>query len=337
MRILSGVQPSGKLHLGNYFGAIRQFVELQEREGEAYYFIADLHALTTLQDAAAMRERRLDLALDFLALGLDPKRSVLYFQSDVPEISELYWLLGSVVPLGMLERAHSYKDKVAQGIKPGFGLFAYPVLMAADILAVDGELVPVGKDQKQHLEISRDIAVKFNTAFCPGFDPQTGEGGALTLPAGHILDDVAVVPGTDGRKMSKSYGNTIDIFAPNKPLKKSVMSVVTDSKAVEDPKDPGTCNVFQLLKLFCPEGELAEVEQGYRQGGMGYGHAKKLLLERIHDTFDEARARREELARDPDTVLDILRDGARQARETAGAVLARCKRACGLDTPNAGG
>ncbi len=333
MRILSGVQPSGKLHLGNYFGAVRQFVALQERGDEVFFFIADLHALTTIHDGKTLRERRLDIALDYLALGLDPERAVLYFQSEVPEISELFWLLGTIVPLGMLERAHSYKDKLAQGIKPGFGLFAYPVLMAADILAVDGELIPVGQDQKQHIEITRDIAIKFNTAYCPDYDPQTGRGGVLRLPEPYIREEVAVVPGTDGRKMSKSYGNTIDLFAPDKALKKQVMSIRTDSRSVEEPKDPERCNVFALLKLLSPPEELAEVEAAYRRGGMGYGEAKKRLLNRIHATFDAARERRAELARDPGYVLDVLAAGAKQAREAAAHVLARCHDACGLSAP----
>ncbi|GIW72286.1 MAG: tryptophan--tRNA ligase [Planctomycetota bacterium] len=329
MRILSGVQPSGKLHLGNYFGAIRQFVALQER-GEAFYFIADLHALTSVRDAAALRRWRLELALDFLALGVDPARATLYCQSEVPEISELFWLLGTLTPMGLLERAHSYKDKIAQGLSPEFGLFAYPVLMAADILAVRGELVPVGKDQKQHLEIARDLAVKFNQTWCPDFDPQRGTGGVLVLPEPHILEDSAVVPGTDGRKMSKSYGNTIEIFAPDKQLKKSVMSIVTDSRTVEEPKDPESCNVYQLLKLVAPPEELEAIAQRYRRGGMGYGEAKQLLLAHLHRVFDPARERRRELEQRPDEVLDVLRTGARRARAVAAEVLAACKEACGL-------
>lgn len=329
MRILSGVQPSGKLHLGNYFGALRQFVRLQD-QGEGLYFIADLHALTTVRDRERMRELCFDVALDFLALGLDPERSVLFRQSDIPEVSELFWLLSTVTPLGLLERAHSYKDKVAQGISPDFGLFAYPVLMAADILCYGSDLVPVGRDQKQHLEIARDIAVKFNMTYCPAFDPATGNGGVLRLPEPHILDDVAVVAGRDGRKMSKSYDNTIDLFGTDKQLKKQVMSIVTDSTPVDEQKDPDSCNVYRLLKLFCTPEELAELAGRYRAGGMGYGEVKKLLLQRIHDTLDPARLRRAQLASEPEQVERVLAQGAAQARSTAAAVLADVKSACGL-------
>ncbi|MFC1705963.1 tryptophan--tRNA ligase [Planctomycetota bacterium] len=329
MRILSGVQPSGKLHLGNYFGAIRQFVELQER-GEGYYFIADLHALTSIRDADLLRELSLDVALDFLALGLDPDRAVLFRQSDVPEVSELSWILSTVTPMGLLQRATSYKDKVAHGISPDHGLFAYPVLMAADILIYHSDLVPVGQDQRQHLEITRDIAVKFNMTYCREFDPESGEGGALKLPEGHILEDTATVLGTDGQKMSKSYGNTIELFAPKKALKKTVMSIVTDSTALDDPKDPDQCNVFALLKLLCEQDELAEIAKDYRMGGFGYGHAKKLLLQKIHEQFDPARERRAELASDPDRVFDVLRNGAARARETARSVLDDVQSACGI-------
>ncbi|MHC4831300.1 MAG: tryptophan--tRNA ligase [Planctomycetota bacterium] len=329
MRILSGVQPSGKLHLGNYFGAIRQFVELQKK-GEAFYFIANLHALTTIRDSARLRELTLDVALDFLALGVDPEQSVIFVQSDVPEVTELSWILSTVTPMGLLERAHSYKDKLAKGLSPEHGLFAYPVLMAADILAYDADLVPVGKDQKQHLEITRDLAVKLNLSYAQGFDPSTGEGGVLTLPDPYILDAAAVVPGTDGQKMSKSYGNTIELFAANKQLKKSVMRIVTDSTPLEDPKDPGGCNVFALLSLFCSADELAGIDADYRKGGVGYGHFKKLLLEKIHERFDPARERREELARDSGRVLDILEDGARRARAVSTQVLERVKEAVGV-------
>ena len=284
MRSLSGVQPSGKLHLGNYFGSVRQFLDLQER-GQSYFFVADLHALTTIRDAETLRRMTFDVALDYLALGLNPDKAAIFRQSDIPEVSELNWILSTVTPMGLLERAHSYKDKIARGISADHGLFAYPVLMAADILIYASELVPVGKDQKQHLEICRDIAVKFNMTYCPQFDTDTGKGGALTLPEPYIVDEVAIVPGTDGQKMSKSYGNTIDLFDTDKKLKKQVMRIVTDSTALEDAKNPDTCNVFALLKLFCAEDELSTIAEDYRRGGIGYGHFKKLLLSKIPFLF----------------------------------------------------
>lgn len=335
MRILSGVQPSGKLHLGNYFGAIRQFVELQE-QGEGLYFIADLHALTSLRDPAALRENVRDVALDFLALGLDPARAVLFRQSDVPEIPELYWTLGTVTPMGLLERGHSYKDKTARGLSANLGLFAYPVLMAADILLYESDVVPVGRDQKQHLEFTRDIATKFNQAYVPGYDPQDPRGeksgvpGLLKLPEPMILESTAVVPGTDGQKMSKSYGNTLDLFAPDGALKKRIMGIVTDSTPVEAPKDPATNTVFQLLTLFVSPEERAQIEESFRAGGTGYGAYKKRLLEAFHAHFDGARARRAELARDPAAVEAVLRDGAERARAIATPVLDRVRRAVGL-------
>ena len=329
MRILSGVQPSGKLHLGNYFGAIRQFVELQH-QGEGFYFIADLHALTSIQDRQLLPELALDVALDFLALGLDPARAVLFAQHDVPEVSELSWILSTVTPMALLERGHSYKDKLAHGLRADHGLFAYPVLMAADILLYRSDVVPVGRDQKQHLEVARDVAVKLNLTYCPGFDPQTGQGGILTVPEPLILEDAAVVPGTDGQKMSKSYGNTIPIFAPDKALKKAVMSIVTDSTPLEAPKDPDKCTVYELLALFMTEDQLAEQRADYGRGGVGYGHFKLRLLEQIHQRFDGARQRREELAAHPDAVRDILADGARRARQVGRQVLDEVHAACGL-------
>jgi tryptophanyl-tRNA synthetase len=329
MRILSGVKPTGRPHLGNWFGAIRQFLGMQDR-GEGIYFVADLHALDQVRDADALRRLTLGVALDYLALGLDPERAALFVQSQIPEIPELTWILGSVTPMGKLNRAHAYKDAMARGKEADFGLFAYPVLMAADILAYRSDVVPVGKDQKQHVEIARDLAVKLNATYCPDFDPATGEGGVLTLPEAWILDDVAVVPGTDGRKMSKSYDNTIELFAPDKQLKKSVMGIVTDSTSLEAPKDPETCNVFALLRHFSTEEELAEIAGRYRAGGTGYGTFKKLLLEKIHATFDEARARRAELEQNLDHVEAVFRRGAIRARELAGPVLDDVRRACGL-------
>ncbi len=329
MRILSGLKPSGLPHLGNYFGAMRQWVELQT-QGEAFYFLADLHALNQVRDAATMREWTFGAALDYLALGLDPQRATLYVQSDVPEISELTWILGTVTPMGLLHRAHAYKDALAKGVEVDYGLFAYPVLMAADILAYDTDLVPVGQDQKQHVEIARDIAVKLNMTYAPTFDPQTGEGGVLKLPQARIVPDAAVVPGTDGRKMSKSYGNTIPLFASDKETKKAIMGIVTDSASVEAPKDPATCNVFALLRLLARPEELPEIESRYRAGGTGYGAFKSLLLERFHDRFDAVRARRAEFAADPAGVRAVLADGAARARVAAGATLDRVQRAVGI-------
>lgn len=335
MRILSGVQPSGKLHLGNYFGAIRQFVELQDK-GESLYFIADLHALTTLRDPDAVRANVRDVALDYLALGLDPKHAVLFRQSDVPDVNELYWILGTVTPMGLLERGHSYKDKTSRGIAANLGLFAYPVLMAADILLYGSDVVPVGKDQKQHLEYTRDIATKFNQTFVPGYDPQepTGKDGStpglLKLPEPMILDTTAVVPGTDGQKMSKSYGNTLDLFADDKTLKKRIMGIVTDSTPVEAPKDPETNTIFQLLKLFLSPSDLATVEASFRSGGTGYGAYKKQLLEAFHSVFDAPREKRAELAKDPAYVDGVLADGAARARDIASPIMDSVRRAVGL-------
>jgi tryptophanyl-tRNA synthetase len=329
MRILSGVQPSGKLHIGNYFGAIRQFVELQHK-GHGLYFIADLHALTTIREADRLRELNHDVALNFLSLGLDPEKATLFRQSDIPEVTELSWILSTVTPMGLLERAHSFKDKTARGISPDHGLFAYPVLMAADILVYHSDVVPVGKDQKQHLEITRDIAVKFNQTYCKHFDPATGEGGVLKLPNPHILEDTAVVPGVDGQKMSKSYNNTIELFAPEKEVKKRIMSIKTDSTALEDPKNPDACNVFALLKLFAKADELEEIRALYVKGGVGYGEFKKKLLEFFLATFGEARKRYEELSANEDYVQDVLRKGALKAREIATEVMDQVRRATGL-------
>lgn len=320
MRILSGVQPSGRLHLGNYFGMMRPAIELQE-QGEAFYFIANYHALTTVSDAEAMRRGTLDVALDFLACGLDPERTTFYRQSDVPEVTELTWLLSVVTPMGLLERCHSYKDKIAKGIAPSHGLFAYPVLMAADILAVQSDIVPVGRDQKQHLEVTRDIAIKFNNTY----------GEVFRLPESRIRDDVAVVPGLDGQKMSKSYNNTIEIFGDPKETRARIMRIVTDSKGVADPKDPETCNVFALYKLFATPDEREAMAARYRAGGLGYGEAKKALHEKFEAHFGPLRAKRAELAANPDFVEGVLRRGAERARAEARATLARARAAVGLD------
>lgn len=338
MRTLSGIQPSGALHLGNYFGAIRQFVELQKEEGEALYFIANLHALTTVRDGAALERFTTEVALNFLALGLDPHKSILFRQSDIPFHTELYWILGSVTPMALLERGHSYKDKLARGFGADHGLFAYPLLMAADILLYRADRVPVGKDQKQHLEIARDVATKFNLAYVPGYDPQDPEAvgdrahgrGILKMPEPLILDSTAVVPGTDGQKMSKSYGNAIDIFASDKAVKKQIMGIVTDSTPVEAPKDPDKSNLFLLLKLFLSPAEVEALAESFRRGGTGYGAYKKQLLDAFHAAFDPARARRLELERDLGAIEAILREGARRAEAIARPVMEDVRRAVGV-------
>jgi tryptophanyl-tRNA synthetase len=325
--ILSGVQPSGKLHLGNYFGAIKQHIAMQD-EARCIYFIADYHALTTVADIqpdaskrnATMRENVFDVALSYLALGLDPEKTIFYRQSDVPEVTELAWVLSTVTGMGLLERAHSYKDKTARGISPSVGLFVYPVLMAADILIYRSNLVPVGRDQVQHLEMTRDMAGYFNRTF-----------GREVFPAPlELLSEAPIVPGTDGQKMSKSYGNTIEIFAEGKPLKQSVMGIKTDSSTVEEPKDPTKCNVFALYSLFATPSEREEMAARYRAGGMGYGVAKTALLEKINERFAEARAKRKELAARPDYVEEVLLDGAQRARTEAQATMELVRDACGL-------
>ena len=323
MRVLSGVQPSGKLHIGNYFGAIRQFLSLQEDDGnECFYFVADLHALTTVGDGAELRRNSLGLAADFLALGLDPRRSALYRQSDVPEVAELTWLLSVVTPMGLLQRAHSYKDKVARGIVASHGLFAYPVLMAADILIVRADAVPVGKDQKQHLEMTRDIAAAFNAE-------RGGGREILKPPQPLILPEVAVVPGTDGQKMSKSYGNTLDLFAPEAELKKKIMSLVTDSTPVDQPK-PQSGALFELLRAFAPPGEWEIVARRFSEGGTGYGELKKTLLGLFLDTFRSARRQRIELENDMGAVQNVLDRGRDRAAAVIATVMDDCRRACGL-------
>jgi tryptophanyl-tRNA synthetase len=319
MRILSGIQPSGKLHIGNYFGMMRPAIELQER-GQAYLFIANYHALTTVTDPEVLRAHTWDVALDFLACGLDPERTVFFRQSDVPEVTELSWLLSIVTPMGLLERCHSYKDKTAKGITPSHGLFAYPVLMAADILAVQSDVVPVGRDQKQHVEVTRDLAIKFNNQY----------GEVFTVPEPSIRETVAVVPGVDGQKMSKSYNNHIELFGSKKETKSRVMRIVTDSTPLEDPKDPDTCNVFALYKLFADETEQQAMADQYRAGDFGYGTAKKALFEKLWNYFEPYRARREALAADPDFVESVLQRGAEKARIEAGKTLQAARKAMGL-------
>jgi len=321
MRILSGIQPSGALHLGNYFGMMRPAIELQEK-GDAFYFIANYHSMTSLFDANDRRKNTLDVALDFLACGIDPERTVFFRQSDVPEVTELSWLLSTVTPMGMLERATSYKDKIARGIAPMHGLFAYPVLMAADILIYDSNVVPVGRDQKQHLEMTRDIAIKFNEQY----------GQTFVIPEPQIRDEVAVVPGTDGQKMSKSYGNTIEIFGDEKALRKKVMSIKMDSRTPQEPKPNAGQNLaIQILKLVAPPAAAKDYENRLRAGGLGYGDLKKALFEHYWNHFTAARARRAELAANLDYVHQVLADGAARARAIARKVLQRAKVASGLE------
>ena len=335
MRILSGVQSSGKLHLGNYYGAIRQFLQLQD-EGEALYFIANLHSLTTVRDAKLSRELTRETAAAFLALGLDPSKATLFRQSDIPEVLELYWILGTVVPLSNLERAHSFKDKVARGISSDFGLFAYPVLMAADILVYAADAVPVGKDQIQHVEFARDWATKFNLPYGPGYDPavppaEAGQArGVLKLPHARVQESTAVIPGIDGQKMSKSYGNTIDLFAPDAEIKKRIMGIKTDSTPVDAPKPTDQNVLYRLLQVMSSPEEFEEIDRSWKAGGRGYGDYKKMLLDLFHTAFDPARKTRNELMADPATVERILQDGARRARGMAEPVIAEVRRAVGL-------
>jgi tryptophanyl-tRNA synthetase len=317
-RILSGVQPSGKLHIGNYFGAIKQHIALQN-EAQAFYFIADYHALTTIQDLEALRENVRDVALDYLSLGLDPDKAVFFRQSDVPEVTELTWILSTVTNMGLLERAVSYKEKVEKGIDASVGLFTYPMLMAADILIYRSHLVPVGKDQVQHIEMTQDIAGRFNRAY----------GEVFPIPAAR-LDKESKIPGIDGQKMSKSYGNTIEIFAEGKPLHKRIKSIVTDSKTVEEPKDPDRCTVFALYGLFANEEEKATLAARYRAGGMGYGVAKDMLFEKMEAYFRPARERRKELVQNPEYVEDVLRRGAHRARAEAQQTTALVREAVGM-------
>jgi tryptophanyl-tRNA synthetase len=326
MRILSGIQPSGSLHLGNYFGMMRPAIELQE-QGEAFYFIADYHSMTSLFDPVERRRNSLDVALDFLACGLDPKRTVFFRQSDVPEVTELTWLLSTVTPMGLLERCHSYKDKkakLAQGDieRVNHGLFAYPVLMAADILIYDSNVVPVGQDQKQHVEVTRDIAIKFNETYGPTF----------VIPEPRIREEVAKVPGTDGEKMSKSYGNTIEIFGDEKAIRKKVMGIKMDSRTPQEPKPDADQNLaLQLLKLVAEPAVAKDFEDRLRAGGLGYGDLKKALFEHYWNYFAAARARRDELVNNLDAVHQVLRDGAAKARALARTVLDRARKHSGLD------
>ncbi len=320
MRILSGIQPSGTLHLGNYFGMMKPAIELQD-QGEAYYFVANYHSMTSLFDPAERRKNTLDVALDFLACGLDPKKAVFFVQSDVPEVTELTWILGTVTPMGLLERCHSYKDKVAKGISFNFGLFAYPVLMAADILIYDSHVVPVGQDQKQHVEVTRDMAIKFNEQY----------GQTFIVPEPRIRTETAKVPGVDGEKMSKSYGNTIEIFSEEKTIRKKIMGIKMDSRTPQEPKpDAGQNVAIQLLNLVAPPEVAKDYEDRLRAGGLGYGDLKKALFEHYWNHFAGARARRAELAANPDYVRGVLAEGAARARTVAAKVLDRARQASGL-------
>lgn len=319
MRILSGIQPSGVLHIGNYFGMMRPAIELQ-KEGETFYFIADYHALTSVRDPKTLRENSRLVALDFLACGLDPEKGALFRQSDVPRVTELAWILSTVAPVGLLERAHSYKDKLARGLAPTVGLFSYPVLMAADILIYDSDVVPVGKDQKQHIEITRDLAVKINETY----------GQIFKLPEPRINPDTQVVPGLDGQKMSKSYGNNIDIFGDEKETRKRVMSIVTDSTPVEAPKDPERSTIVQLYSLFASKDEISNIRERFKKGGTGYGDFKKELFEKLWEYFSPMRKRRDEILRDKSYIDNVLARGAKRANEIADQVMERVRAAVGL-------
>ncbi len=319
MRVLSGIQPSGALHLGNYFGMMQKMIAYQEQE-ELFCFIANYHAQTSLSDGKALAKGTLEAAASFLALGMDPEKSVFWVQSDLPEVQELTWLLSNFTPMGLLERCHSYKDKVAQGIRPNHGLFAYPVLMTADILLFQSDRVPVGKDQKQHLEVARDIAIKFNNEY----------GEVFTVPEPEIDENVATIPGLDGRKMSKSYGNTIDLFQDDKALRKQVMRVVTDPTPVEEAKDPDNCNLFQIYSLFLDAAGREELKQRYLTPGLRYGDVKQELYEVIRDRFAPYREKREELLADPEGLREILAGGADKARRVALKTLRKVRKKTGL-------
>jgi tryptophanyl-tRNA synthetase len=319
MRVLSGIQPTGPIHWGNYFGAIRQYIALQDNE-QAFYFVANLHALTTVRERDQLREWTLDAAMSMLALGLDPNKATLFAQSDVPEVSELCWLLLTGAPMGLLERCHAYKDKKAKGLAADAGLFAYPVLMAADILAYDSDVVPVGEDQVQHIEVCRDLAGSFNHQF----------GDVFVMPKAYVLDQSARVPGTDGEKMSKSYNNTLLVFEDAKVQRKQIMRIVTDSRPMDQPKEPVGDVLYDLYSLVAGEADVEAMAALYRRGGFGYGEVKKALAEAAEQFFGEARARHAELAAQPNTVREILGDGAAVARKKAADVLRRAQDACGV-------
>jgi len=321
--VLSGIQTSGNLHLGNYFGAIQQYLQLIEAGHRCFYFLANYHALTSMRDRSRLLELTRKTAADYLALGLDPERCAIYRQSDIPEVCELQWILTTVTPMGLLERCHAYKDKVAQGLAADHGLFAYPVLQAADILIVRANLVPVGQDQKQHIEVTRDIAGYFNSSYRE----------VLTLPEGYIPEAVAVVPGRDGRKMSKSYNNTIELFAPETEVRSQIMSIVTDSAAVADPKDPDRSTLYGIMKLFCTPEEGEEWADRFRRGGLGYGEVKRAVFERFMEKFGPARRRRAELESQPEHVEEVLLRGVERAREIGAPLVQEVRDAAGIPTP----
>ena len=321
MRALSGIKPTGTLHIGNYFGAAKQFEMFQQKNYEGFYFIADYHTLNAYPEPAKLTENTWNIVLDYLAFGLDPHKSVLFLQSQVPEVVELAFILGNYTPMGLLQRAHSYKDKTAKNELINVGLFYYPLLMSADILLYKSNVVPVGKDQKQHVEIARDIAEKFNMHY---------QKDVFVIPEPYIPEDVAIVPGTDGQKMSKSYGNTIEMFADDSVLKKQIMGIVTDSTPLEEPKDPDTNNVYNIYKLFVDKARSAEMAAKFRAGGYGYGHAKKELLEAVHAFFDPMRKRRTELAQNMDHVEKVLREGSEKARSVAIETVKEVKKTVGL-------
>ncbi len=320
MRVLSGIQPSGSLHLGNYFGMMKKMIDYQENE-DLFCFIANYHAMTSLSDGKALARGTIEAAANFLALGMDPEKSTFWVQSDLPEVQELSWILSNFTPMGLLERCHSYKDKTARGIAPNHGLFAYPVLMTADILIFQSDRVPVGKDQKQHLEVARDIAIKFNNVY----------GDVFTVPEPEIDEEVATVPGLDGQKMSKSYGNTIDLFTEEKALRKQVMRIVTDPTPVEEPKDPDKCNVFQIYRLFLDKERTEALRRRYLAGGMGYGEVKEELFVKIRDYFAPYAERRRELLADPEGLRRTLAQGAEKARHAARKVMRKVRKKTGLE------
>jgi len=326
MRVLSGIQPTGRFHWGNYFGAIRQYIELQGERDNAFYFIANLHALTTVRDRGQLAQNTLDAAIDLVALGLDPQRATLFVQSEVPEVTQLCWLLMTGAPMGLLERCHAYKDKKARGLPADAGLFAYPVLMAADILAYDSDVVPVGEDQVQHIEVCRDLAATFNHEF----------GETFVMPRAKVLGTAARVPGIDGEKMSKSYNNTLDVLEDPKVLRKQIMRIVTDSRPIAEPKEPESDHLFQLYSLFAGDAQREELAAVYRRGGFGYGEVKKALADLAEGYFAEARQRRRELEANPGRAREILADGAARARRKAAEVLARAENACGVKLPPIG-
>ena len=319
MRILSGIQPSGSLHLGNFFGMMKKMIDYQEQE-DLFCFIANYHAMTSLSDGKELAKGTLEAAANFLALGLDPEKSTFWVQSDIPEVQELTWILSNFTPMGLLERCHSYKDKVAQGINANHGLFAYPVLMTADILLFQSERVPVGKDQKQHLEVARDIAIKYNNEY----------GEVFTIPEPEIDEEVATVPGLDGRKMSKSYGNTIDLFLEDKPLRKQIMRIVTDPTPIEEPKNPDTCNIFQIYRLFLDKPGVEELRQRYLTPGLRYGDVKQELFETARDFFAPYTEKRKELLADPDGLRKVLAQGAEKAHYAANKILRKVRKKGGL-------